>query len=177
LGDPSGEGSGDPWRDPSGQAQGDTEMATEWVRKVLGIALANSATVTVRGPGSASARPGPCTRPRSADALTRREYHPARQRPGVKLVRPRPPLAGQPGTARGWRAACGGSGLTPGRAGWSRGHGSGVPPSAPRPRRARALPHPLTNACDDPLRHPARPGVTIRRRRDDPLRSGSGGRA
>ena len=32
-------------------------------------------------PKSASARPGPCTRPRSADALTRREYHPARKRP------------------------------------------------------------------------------------------------
>jgi AraC-like DNA-binding protein len=35
----------------------------------------------IAGPGSASARPGPCTRPRSADALTRREYHPARQAP------------------------------------------------------------------------------------------------
>ena len=48
-------------------------------------------SVTVRGPGSASARPGPCTRPRSAHALTRREYHPPRQTPGVKLVHPRPP--------------------------------------------------------------------------------------
>jgi hypothetical protein len=37
--------------------------------------------VTARGPKSASARPGPCTRPRSADALARREYHPARQTP------------------------------------------------------------------------------------------------
>jgi hypothetical protein len=37
----------------------------------------------------------------------------------------------QPGN---WRPAggCGGSSLTPGRAGWSRGHGSGVPPSAQR---------------------------------------------
>jgi hypothetical protein len=42
------------------------------------------ATVTVWGPRSASARPGPCTRPRSADALTRREYHPARQRPASR---------------------------------------------------------------------------------------------
>ena len=38
----------------------------------------------VRGPKSASARPGPCTRPRSADALTRREYHPARQTPASR---------------------------------------------------------------------------------------------
>jgi hypothetical protein len=36
-----------------------------------------SPTGRVRRPGSASARPGPCTRPRSADARTRREYHPA----------------------------------------------------------------------------------------------------
>jgi hypothetical protein len=40
--------------------------------------------VTVRGPKSASARPGPCTRPRSADALTRREYHPARPTPASR---------------------------------------------------------------------------------------------
>ena len=32
-----------------------------------------------------------------------------------------------------WEAGgCGGSTLTPGRVGWSRGHGSGVPPSAQR---------------------------------------------
>ena len=36
------------------------------------------------------------------------------------------------GTARGARAACGRSTLTPGRAGWSRGHRSGVPPDAQR---------------------------------------------
>ena len=36
------------------------------------------------------------------------------------------------GTARGATSGCGGSSLTPGRAGWSRGHGSGVPPSAQR---------------------------------------------
>ena len=40
--------------------------------------------MTVRGPRSASARPGPCTRPRSADALTRREYHPVRKRPASR---------------------------------------------------------------------------------------------
>jgi hypothetical protein len=61
------------------------------VRRPVDIALWNSAAATARGPKSASARPGPCTRPRSADALTRREYHPARQTPGVKVVRPRPP--------------------------------------------------------------------------------------
>jgi hypothetical protein len=40
-------------------------------------------------------------------------------------------------TAPGPWAACGGSSLTPGRAGWSRGHGSGVPPAAPRPGAER----------------------------------------
>jgi hypothetical protein len=76
-------------------------------------------SVTVRGPKSASARPGPCTRPRSADALTRREYHPARQAAGVKVVPPRRRRR-RAGTARwasgGLRAL---STLTPGRAGWS----------------------------------------------------------
>jgi len=111
-----------------------------------------SAAVTVRGPKSASARPGPCTRPRSADALTQREYHPARQAAGVKLVRPRPPAAGQRGRSPGELAACGRSSLTPGRAGWSRGHGSGVPPSAQRHPPGEGAAAPLTNACDDPLR-------------------------
>jgi hypothetical protein len=46
---------------------------------------------TVRGPKSASARPGPCTRPRSADALTRQELPPGRKAPGVKT------------SHRGWR--------------------------------------------------------------------------
>ena len=90
------------------------------VRMAARNCLGNSTTGTVLGPKSASARPGPCTRPRSADALTRRGYHPARERPGVKLVRPRPPIAGQLGTAQRRRAACGRSSLTPGRAGWSR---------------------------------------------------------
>ena len=48
----------------------------------------------VRRPKSASAWPGPCTRPRSADALTRREYHPARQAAGVKLVAGAQPSSG-----------------------------------------------------------------------------------
>ena len=72
-----------------------------------------AATVTVRGPKSASARPGPCTRPRSADALTRREYHPARQAPGVKLVPPRRRRR-RAGTARRPAGGCGGSTLDPG---------------------------------------------------------------
>ena len=37
------------------------------------------------GPKSASARPGPCTRPRSADALTRREIPPGPTGAGVKV--------------------------------------------------------------------------------------------
>ena len=72
----------------------------------------------VRGPKSASARPGPCARPRSADALARREYHPARQTPGSSsfvLGRWRRPQ-GRPQGA----AACGRSSLTSGRVGWSR---------------------------------------------------------
>ena len=43
--------------------------ATGWPE--LPLAIADDSEV--RGPKSASARPGPCTRPRSADALTRRE--------------------------------------------------------------------------------------------------------
>jgi len=42
------------------------------------------------------------------------------------------PLTGEPGRPEGRRAACGRSTLTPGRAGWSRGHRSGVPPDAQR---------------------------------------------
>jgi len=75
-------------------------------------------SVTVRGPGSASARPGPCTRPRSADALTRREYHPARQAPASSsFLLAAGAVAGDGQAATG---GCGGSSLTPGRAGWSR---------------------------------------------------------
>ena len=111
---------------------GGREIAVERSRRAARNCTGNSATGTVRGPKSASARPGPCTRPRSADALARREYHPARQAPASRsfvLGRRRRPA----GTARGpsWRPA-GRSTLTPGRAGWSRGHGSGVPPSAQR---------------------------------------------
>jgi hypothetical protein len=108
--------------------------------RVAQIAAAIADDGEVRGPKSASARPGPCTRPRSADALTRREIPPGPKAPGVKLVRPRPPAPTSWGRPRALRAACGRSSLTPGRAGWSRRHGSGVPPSAQRPRRARALP-------------------------------------
>ena len=54
--------------------------ATEWPE--LPLAIADDGEV--RGPKSASARPGPCTRPRSADALTRREIPPARQPPASR---------------------------------------------------------------------------------------------
>jgi hypothetical protein len=59
------------------------------------------------------------------------KYHPAREAPGVKVVRPRPRCR-RAGTARGRLGGRGRSTLTPGRAGWSRGHGSGVPPAAQR---------------------------------------------
>ena len=99
----------------------------------------------VRGPKSASARPGPCTRPRSADALARREYHPARQTPASSsfvLGRRRRPA----GTARRRPGGCGRSTLTPGRAGRSRGHGSGVPPSAPRHPPGEGAPAPAESS-------------------------------
>jgi hypothetical protein len=107
----------------------------------------DSAAGRVRGPKSASARPGPCTRPRSADALTRREYHPARN--ARRQARSSSPRRRRAETARRSTGGCGGSSLTPGRAGWSRGHGSGVPPSAQRhppgegaARRPADHPHP-----------------------------------
>ena len=53
--------------------------------------------------------------------------------------------AGQLGRPGGRLAACGRSSLTPGRAGWSRGHGSGVPPSAQR--------HPPGEGAAAPSRH------------------------
>jgi hypothetical protein len=68
----------------------------------------NSPAVTVLGPKSASARPGPCTRPRSADALTRREYHPARQPPASRSFVLGRPVVGGLRRLRGALAACGG---------------------------------------------------------------------
>jgi hypothetical protein len=50
--------------------------------------------------------------------------------------------AGQLGRPGGELAACGRSTLTPGRAGWSRGHGSGVPPSAQRHPPGEGAPAP-----------------------------------
>jgi hypothetical protein len=73
----------------------------------------------VRGRKSASARPGPCTRPRSADAPARRGYHPARQTAGVRSYL-LAAVAASSGRPEGRLAACGRSSLTPGRAGWSR---------------------------------------------------------
>jgi hypothetical protein len=135
------------------------------------------ATVTVQGPGSASARPGPCTRPRSADALTRREYHPARQTPASRsfvLGRRSPASWDGPRRAGGLRALH----LDPGsgRMG-SRGHGSGVPPSAQRHLPGEALARRLTSICDDPFCSGCRVvGVTTRCAagtppgwRDDPI--------
>jgi hypothetical protein len=74
----------------------------------------------IGAPKSASARPGPCTRPRSADALTRREYHPARQTPASRSFVLGRQVAGELGRPGGALAACGRSTLTPGRARWSR---------------------------------------------------------
>jgi hypothetical protein len=82
-----------------GESRG-REIAIERPGGRLGIAGCNRAAGRVPGPKSASARPGPCTRPRSADALTRREDHPARQTPASRsfvLGRRRRPA----GTVRG----------------------------------------------------------------------------
>ena len=74
--------------------------------------------MTVRGPKSASARPGPCTRPRSADALTRREL-PSGPTSGRRTPRSsRRDADGGDGQAT--TVGCGGSSLTRGWAGWSR---------------------------------------------------------
>jgi hypothetical protein len=87
--------------------------AVERAAGAPGITRGNSAMETVRGPKSASARPGPCTRPRSADALTRREYHPARQTPASRSV-----VLGRrrrrPGTAQGPAGGLRGLHLDPG---------------------------------------------------------------
>jgi len=65
-----------------------------------------------RGPKSASARPGPCTRPRSADALTRREL-PSGPTSGRRTPRSsRRDADGGDGQAT--TVGCGGSSLTPG---------------------------------------------------------------
>jgi hypothetical protein len=60
------------------------------------------AVVMVRGPRSASARPGPCTRPRSADALTRREIPPGPTdaRRQARSSSPRRRRLGRPGDGR-----------------------------------------------------------------------------
>jgi hypothetical protein len=71
------------------------------VRKAARNSLGNSASGRVRGPKSASARPGPCTRPRSADALTRRDYHPARQAPASSSFVLGRQVAGQLGRPKG----------------------------------------------------------------------------
>jgi hypothetical protein len=118
LRDPSREGS----RDPTGTHPGTTREPSNRhasVESHLKITRGNSTTVTVLGPKSASVRPGPCTRPRSADTLTRRELPPGPTDAGVKVVPPRRQRR-RPGTARQPTGGCGGSTLTPGRAGWSR---------------------------------------------------------
>ena len=97
---------------------------------------------TARGPKSASARPGPCTRPRSADALTRREYHPARQPPASRsflLGRRRRPA----GTARARAGGLRGLHLDPGsgrmvpRTRVGRSALRAAAPAGHRPRRGR----------------------------------------
>jgi len=61
------------------------------------------------------------------------------------------------GTAGRRTGGCGGSTLTPGRAGWSRWHGSGVPPSAQRHPPVEDAAALLTSVRDDPLRSRRRP--------------------
>ena len=68
--------------DPGGP--GGREITVQPPEWWLGIVRGNSVTGMAERPRSASARPGPCTRPRSADALTRREYHPVRQTPASR---------------------------------------------------------------------------------------------
>jgi hypothetical protein len=88
------------------------------VRMAARNCLRNSTRGTALRPKSASARPGPCTRPRSADALTRREIPPG---PSTRRQGRSSPAAA-PASGDGPRAP-GGRGcstLTPGRAGWSR---------------------------------------------------------
>jgi hypothetical protein len=99
LRDPSRGRSRDPWRDPTRELLRCQEVAPQRSGASFEIAPGNSTSETALGPKSASARPGPCPRPRSADAFTRREYHPARQRPASRsyvLGRRRR----RPGTAR-----------------------------------------------------------------------------
>jgi hypothetical protein len=106
VGGPIRGGVGGPLWGPIRGVQRGREIAGERSGEPFGIVPANSTTGMALGPKSASARPGPCTRPRSADALTRREYHPARQAAGVKLVRPRPPApASRDGPGVSWRPA------------------------------------------------------------------------
>jgi hypothetical protein len=108
--------------------------------RAAGIAACNSPTGTVWGPKSALARPGPCTRPRSADALTRREYHPARQTPTSRSFLLAAGADG-PGWSGGvWRLR--GLHLDPGSGRMVRRHGSGGPPSAQQHPPGEALPRP-----------------------------------
>jgi hypothetical protein len=79
-----GRDQGTPGGTQPGGRSGVQEIAERRSGRRLRIILGNSTEGTVRGPKSASARPGPCTRPRSADALTQREYHPARQTPASR---------------------------------------------------------------------------------------------
>jgi hypothetical protein len=95
-----------------GESRG-REIAVERPAAAAGIASSNSTAGTVRGPKSASARPGPCTRPRSADALTRREIP-----PGPTDARRQARSYSAAGVGHRddprVRAACGRSSLTPG---------------------------------------------------------------
>jgi hypothetical protein len=63
---------------------GSTKCSARYATGQPELLPAIGVAVTARGPKSASARPGPCTRPCSADALTRREYHPARPAPASR---------------------------------------------------------------------------------------------
>src|SRR5512133_2503160 len=71
-------------------------------------------------------------------------YHPARQTPASSsFLLAAGAVAGDGQAATG---GCGGSTLTPGRAGWPRGHGSGVPPDAQRPPPGEGATAPATSA-------------------------------
>src|SRR5215218_456310 len=107
-------GSRDPWRDPSREVPRCQQSRQSGPRASQNYSPQLPVAAKVRGPGSASARPGPCTRPRSADALTQREIPSGPKAPGLKLVRPRPPTPASSGRPEGGAAAGGRSSLTPG---------------------------------------------------------------
>jgi hypothetical protein len=158
-GDPSGEGWGTyqgrdqgTLRGPTRGRPGGREIAVERPGIRTGIALGNSAAGRTRGPKSASARPGPCTWPRSADALTRREL-PAGPTSGRRQGRSSSAASCRPaGTVLGLWAAWRGLQLDP---------GSGR--MVPRTRVGRSALRATAPAGRGRSRAPRRPAHSIRR--------------